>query len=145
MEAGRDVEVSQPNSDEDCSGDSSELGDEDIACRGSRVRKRPGGVWPIEQAGEVPHDAVITAEQAESALGRNQATEWDEDLLEQIDLDQRAEEEELPGRVVHPISADYSLLSWCPEPGDPNHSPDVVSTREGRELASAFATAQAGS
>ena len=130
MEAGRDVEVSQSNSDEDCSGDSSELGDEDLVCRGSRARKRPGGVRPIEQAGEVPHDAVITAEQAESALGRNQATEWDEDLLEQIDLDQRAEEEELAGRVVHPISAGYSFLSWCPDPEDPDHSPDVVSAKD---------------
>ena len=64
MEAGRDVEVTQSNSDGDCSGDCSELGDEDLMCRGSRARKRPGGVRPIEQAGEVPHDAVITAEQA---------------------------------------------------------------------------------
>ena len=31
---------------------------------------------------------------------------------------------------MHPISADYSLLSWCPDPEDPNHSPDVVSAKD---------------
>ena len=59
-----------------------------------------------------------------------QATEWDEDMLEQIDLDQRAEEEELPGRVMHPSCADYSCLSWCPDPTDIDHSPDAVSAKD---------------
>ena len=55
------------------------------------LRKR---VRPAEQIGEVPHDAVVSAAQAESALGRNLATDWDEDVLESIDDDQRAEEEQ---------------------------------------------------
>ena len=36
----------------------------------------------------------------------------------------------MAGRVVHPTSADYSFLSWCPDPEDPNHSPDVVSAKD---------------
>ena len=28
-------------------------------------------------------------------------------------MDQRAEEEELVGRMVHPSSVDYSCVSWC--------------------------------
>ena len=77
--------------------------------------------------GEVPHDAVISAAQAESALGRNLATEWDEDVLELVDDDQRAEEEQLVGRVMHPQSdaVDYYLLCWSPDPTDANHAPDL--------------------
>ena len=92
VEAGRVVQNSE---DEDHCDHSSEMGGEDDACCGHRERKRKGAARPIEQLGEVPHNAVITPEQAESAIGRNQATEWDEDMLEQIDLDQRAEEEDL--------------------------------------------------
>ena len=51
-------------------------------------------------------------------------------MLEQIDLDQRAEEEELAGRVMHPSCANYSCLSWCPDPADIDHSPDVLSAKD---------------
>ncbi len=46
----------------------------------------------VTQPGDVPHDAVVTAEQAESALGHTQATELDEEIFEMIDQDQREEE-----------------------------------------------------
>ena len=62
------------------------------------------------QIGEIPHDARVTPEQAESALGHNQATEFDEDVLEMMDLDQREEEEALTGRHVNPGGVDYSCL-----------------------------------
>ena len=69
---------------------------------------------------------------AESALGHNLATEWDEDVWELVDDDQRAEEEQLVGRVVHPESADidYSLLCWSPDPTDVNHSPDWINSQD---------------
>ena len=78
--------------------------------------------------GEVAHDAVVSAAQAESALGRNLATELDDDLWEPVDDDQRAEEEQSVGRGVHPQSADmdYSLLCWSPDPTDVKHSPDWI-------------------
>ena len=41
------------------------------------------------QIGETPADAVATPEQAESALGHAQATEFDEDALELLDLSTR--------------------------------------------------------
>ena len=62
------------------------------------------------QIGEVPHDAAVTAEQAESALGHVQATDFDEDMLEMIDMDQRQEEEALVGRHVNRSNVDYSCL-----------------------------------
>ena len=64
--------------------------------------------------GEVPHDAIVSAEQAESALGINQATEFDEDVLELIDIDQRYEEEALVGRLVNPNGVDYACLAYSP-------------------------------
>ena len=90
LDAGRHVQGASGDEDSNAV---SELGGDDDPCRKSRARNRPASIRPREQPGEVPHNAVITAEQAESALGRNLATEWDEDLLEQIDMDQRAEEE----------------------------------------------------
>ena len=41
------------------------------------------------QIGEVPPDAVVTPEQAESALGHAQATEFDDDALEGLDQELR--------------------------------------------------------
>ena len=67
------------------------------------------------QIGEIPHDARVTPEQAESALGHNQATEFDEDVLEMMDLDQREEEEALTGRQVNPGGVDYSFSCWTPD------------------------------
>ena len=65
-----------------------------------------------QQLGEVPPDAIVTAEQAESALGRAQGTEFDEDLFETIDLELRQEEEALAGRHVNPPGIDYSCLCY---------------------------------
>ena len=100
LEAGRGTSFS---SEDDASLDSmSEAGDD--ADHSARLCQRKGSrrVRQTEQPGEVPHDAKVTAAQAESALGHCQATEWDEDVLDQVDMDQRAEEEQLVGRVVNP-------------------------------------------
>ena len=101
--------------------------DDETSCKG-RARKRRSLVRYPEQLGEVPHDAVVTAEQAESALGRNLATEWDEDLLEQLDMDQREEEEELAGRLIHPDGVDYSCLAWSP--ASSLTAPDSVNAKD---------------
>ena len=127
VDAGRAVQLSE---DEGSCDHSSDIGGEDNPSLGHRGRKRQKAARPIELPGELPHDAVITPEQAESSLNRNAATEWDEDMLEQIDVDQRAEEEELTGRVMHPSCADYSCLSWCPDPTDILHSSDAVSATD---------------
>ena len=79
----------------------------------------------VAQPGDIPHNAVVTAEQAESALGHNQATELDNEVLEVIDQDQREEEEALLGRHVNPQGIAYECLCWSPD--DP--APDSVSAR----------------
>ena len=61
------------------------------------------------QPGEVPAGAEVTAEQAESALGRTMATELDGELPEAADADTTAEEEALTGHQVNPTGVDYSL------------------------------------
>ena len=61
--------------------------------------------------GELPADALVTPLQAESALGVNQATDHDDEMLEVVDQDQRMEEEALMGRVVNPAGVDYSCLA----------------------------------
>ena len=66
------------------------------------------------QIGEVPSDAVVTPEQAESALGHAQATEFDEDRMELLDQELRQEEEALLGRQVNPTGIDYRLLVCDP-------------------------------
>ncbi len=48
--------------------------------------------------------------------------------MEQVDMDQRAEEEELTGRMVHPASVDYSFVSWCP--ASSVVAPDAVSAKD---------------
>ena len=65
-----------------------------------------------------PPMMLVPPEQTESALGHSLATEFDEDLLEAIDLDQRAEEEALLGRQVNPTDANYACLCWSPPSGD---------------------------
>lgn len=87
---------------------------------------------PVEQMGEVPHNAVVSAAQAESALGRNLATEWDDGVWELVDDNQSAEEGQLVGRMVRPQSADidYSLLCGLPDPTDFNHSPDLINSQD---------------
>ena len=64
--------------------------------------------------GEVPAGAEVTAEQAESALGRTMATELDGELPEAADADTTAEEEALTGHQVNPTGVDYSCVSWQP-------------------------------
>ena len=78
----------------------------------------------------MPFDAIVTAEQAESALGHNQATEFDDDLLELMDLDQRAEEEELIGKQVNPVGIDYSCICWSPDVDATAAASDSVSARD---------------
>ena len=69
------------------------------------------------QIGEVLPDAVVTPEQAESALGHAQATEFDEDGMELLDQELREEEEALTGRQVNPTGIDYALLAYEPSEG----------------------------
>ena len=92
---------------------------------GGGASKRQVLVPRTQAIGEVPFDALVNPEQAESALGHTMSTEFDDDLLEMIDLDQRAEEEALLDRQVNPRHVDYSFLCWSPQ--DPQDiSPSVV-------------------
>ena len=68
-----------------------------------------------QHPGEVPPGAVVTAEQAESALGRSMATELDVDISEAVDGDTKEEEEALAGRQVNPNGVDYSCIAWQPD------------------------------
>lgn len=108
LEAGRGVSPEVEH------GSDSELGDD--------VRNRPPRLLKpfVTEPGDIPHDAVVTAEQAESALGHNQATELDEEMLEMIDLDQREEEEALQGHHVNPSGVSYECLSWSHEDTSPH-------------------------
>ena len=65
-------------------------------------------------AAEVPCYAVVTPEQAESALGHAQATEYDEDCLDTLDEDQKKEEIALIGKIVNPDGAQHACVSWSP-------------------------------
>ena len=65
-------------------------------------------------AADVPVDAYVSAEQAESALGHVQATEQDADVFETLDEDQREEEMALMGHVVNPAAVNYDCLAWDP-------------------------------
>ena len=69
----------------------------------------------LAHIGGIPRDARVTPDQAESDLGHNQATEFDEDVLEMMDLDQGEEKEALTGRHVDPGGVDYSFLCWTPD------------------------------
>lgn len=124
--SGHDSEAEDPSDAQ------SELGED--AEHGCSVHRKPlrKRARPAEQLGEVPHDSIISAAQAESALGRNLATDWDEDVFEVIDEDQRAEEEQLVGRLLHPQGhgVDYEFLAWSPDPNDVNHAPDLISPKD---------------
>ena len=65
-------------------------------------------------AADVPVDAYVSAEQAESALGHVQATEHDADVFEALDEDQRGEEMALMGHLVNPSAIDYDCVAWDP-------------------------------
>ena len=60
----------------------------------------------------MPDDGVVTAEQAESALGRTMATEIDQDMLDAPDPDTKKEEGALAGRRVNPPGVAYSSICW---------------------------------
>ena len=60
---------------------------------------------------EVPADGIVDPVQAESALGRVQATELDDEDLETQDAALRAEEEALLGCHVNPRSPEYPCLA----------------------------------
>ena len=92
-------------------GGSSDASDMEGREAGAPKMRREKWLLPEQQQmGEVPPDAIVTAEQAESALGRAQGTEFDEDLFETIDLELRQEEEALAGRHINPSGVDYSCL-----------------------------------
>ena len=128
IDEGCQAEGSSDNDDEFGSDSATSLGDDDDGGPRGGQQFRAKRSRPVEQIGEVPHDAAISAAQAESALGRNLATEWDDDDLEHVDADQRAEEERLIGRVIHPQTAevDYNLLCWSPVPDDLDHAAGLI-------------------
>jgi hypothetical protein len=88
--------------------DSEAEGDEPFQCGHKPSRVLVPVARPIAEA---PADAVIDAVQAESALGHLAATEYDEDGVDSVDKDLRAEEEALVGRHVNPKGIDYSCLA----------------------------------
>ena len=123
IEAGREVGKSSVTDEEHSS---------DAETRKDGAPKQPILLNPAStQVGEIPHDAQVTAEQAESALCHNQSTELDGDSFELLDLDQREEEEALQGRYVNPeymsgtTRIDYECLCWSPE----ELAPDSVSAK----------------
>ena len=110
VEAGREVHRGELDGEELSGPDDDEL------CAGKKLQNRY--LLPeTREIGEVPPDAVVTPEQAESALGHAQATEFDEDGLELLDQELREEEEALAGRQVNPNGIDYSLLAYEPSEG----------------------------
>ncbi|MBM4179915.1 MAG: hypothetical protein FJ211_11410, partial [Ignavibacteria bacterium] len=93
--------------------DGEELSDHSDGEPCASKRLQPRVLLPdSRQIGEMPVDAVVTPEQAESALGHAQANDFDEDLLESLDQELRQEEEALVGRVVNPADVDYALLVY---------------------------------
>ena len=113
IEAGRSKPAASDGGEKEEGEAASADGDADLPVvptkRGPEIAPHTCGV------GEVPQGAVVTAEQAESALGRNLATELEADALEAIDQDQREEEEALAGRQLNPANVDYACLCWSPD------------------------------
>ena len=110
VEVGRQRGPCNKADDESCASD-----DSDEKADGARSAIKSRVLIPrIDAIGEVPFDAVVNPEQAESALGHAQATEFDDELLDVVDLDLRAEEEALLPRQQHPQGIDYSCLCWNP-------------------------------
>ena len=92
---------------------------------------RPALVEHTHEIGQVPENAVVTAEQAESALGRTLATEIDIDLADTVDPDTKEEEEKLAGYQVNPSGVNYACVSWQPDvPG--SVSAEIVCWDAGR-------------
>ena len=89
-------------------GDASDVSEDDFAENKPRNLKQ----ILVEHTGcaaDVPADAQVSPEQAESALGHVQATEHDADIFEALDEDQREEEMALMGHLVNPSAIDYDL------------------------------------
>jgi hypothetical protein len=81
------------------------------------AKPRNSKVMLVEHAGgaaDVPPGAIVTAEQAESALGHVQATDLDADIFESLDEDQKEEEIALLGRIVNPPLLTYDCIAWSP-------------------------------
>ena len=111
-----------PKFPDDGSGDGGGAGggpsdpDDHELCASKKLQKRY--LLPeTREIGEVPPDAVVTPEQAESALGHAQATEFDDDGMELLDQELREEEEALAGRQVNPTGIDYAFLAYEPSDG----------------------------
>jgi hypothetical protein len=124
LEAGREVGVRDKNKlcHPEGSQDSGDSQNEDLDAEDDNdepcapKKKKERVLIPYaQQIGEVPVDAIVTAEQAESALGHTQATELDADACELLDLELRQEEEALMGRQVNPVGVDYTCLCWTPD------------------------------
>ena len=88
---------------------------DDESCRDCSRQRKQLLVEHTPHPGEVPPGAIVTAEQAESALGRTMASELDADMAEAGDGDTKEEEEALAGRQVNPNGVDYSCISWQPD------------------------------
>ena len=87
----------------------------DCGFEGRPQERKPVLVEHTHHVGEVPQNAVVTAVQAESALGRTVATELDEDVADAVDADTKEEEEALAGYQVNPSGVDYACVSWQPD------------------------------
>ena len=108
LEAGRANPASHASSsDEDT------LDDEGV--QDSAQQHKQTLVEHTQHPGEVPPGVVVTAEQAESALGRTMATELEIDISEAVDGDTKEEEEALAGHQVNPNGVDYSCIAWQPD------------------------------
>ena len=80
-------------------------------------RPRPRKPLLVEHAatvGEIPQNARVSPEQAESALGRTVAEAIDIDYPDAVDADTREEEEALAGHQVNPSGFDYACIAWQP-------------------------------
>ena len=80
-------------------------------------RSRPQKPLLVEHAasvGEIPENARVSPEQAESALGRTLATEFDGDYIDAVDADTKEEEEALAGHQVNPSMDAYECLARQP-------------------------------
>ena len=92
-------------------------GGEDDSADDLDERPRPQKPLLVEHAatvGEIPQNARVSPEQAESALGRTLATEIDMDYPDAVDADTREEEEALAGHQVNPSGFDYACIAWQP-------------------------------
>ena len=95
-------------------GDASDASEEDDAAERKPRNLKQTLVEHTGAAADVPADAHVSPEQAESALGHVHATENDADVFETLDADQREEEMALMGHVINPSAIDYDCLAWDP-------------------------------